>query len=479
MTRSVHAAVDLGASSGRVVVGQVTPTSLELHQAHRFPNRPVRLPDGLHWDVLGLFADVLEGLAAGRRGVGSPDSIAIDSWAVDYGLIAADGSLLGDPFHYRDSRTDGVVDRVHERMPHADLYPLNGLQFLTFNTCYQLAAAAGSAQLLGARTLLLIPDLLNLWLTGAVGAERTNASTTGLLDVQTREWSQVLCDVVGVPLGLLPALHNAGDVIGPLLSHVAESTGLAPSTLVTAVGSHDTASAVVGVPMAPERAAYISLGTWGLVGLELEKPVLTEQSRAANFTNELGVDGRVRYLRNVMGLWLLQASLRTWTAGTDELPALLAAAAALPAGGPVFNVDDARFMPPGDMPARIANALRESDIEPPRERAAMVRCIVDSLALALASAVQDATRLAHQPVDVVHVVGGGAQNDLLCQLTADACGVPVVAGPVEATALGNVLVQARTHGTLTGDVDALRDLVRRTQVLRRFEPRPAAVGGRR
>jgi len=380
--------------------------------------------------------------------------------------------MLGNPFHYRDSRTDGVSDQVHARMSHSDLYALNGLQLLPFNTCYQLAAAAGSEQLQLARTLLLIPDLLNHWLTGAVGAERTNASTTGLLDVQTHEWSTALCDVVGLQRALLPALHHAGDAVGGLLPHVLQATGLAPSTGVTAVGSHDTASAVVGVPMAPERAAYISLGTWGLVGLELEKPVLTEESRAANFTNELGVDGRVRYLRNVMGLWLIQESLRTWSAGAEELPALLAAAAALPAGGPVFDVDDARFLPPGDMPARIADAVRESDHEPPRGRAAAVRCIVDSLALALAAAVQDATRLAHQEVDVVHVVGGGANNDLLCQLTADACGLPVVAGPVEATAIGNVLVQARTSGTLVGDVDALRDLVRRTQPLQRFEPRP-------
>ena len=478
MTASVHAAVDLGASSGRVVVGTVTPTSLDLAEAHRFPNRSVRLPGGLHWDVTGLFADVLDGLSAARRGWGLPASVAVDSWAVDYGLLDADGALLGQPFHYRDGRTDGVPDQVHARVTHADLYAMNGLQLLPFNTCYQLAAAAGSVQLREARTLLLIPDLMNHWLTGAVAAELTNASTTGLLDVRSHQWSEALCEAAGVSTALLPALVSPGDVVGQLLPHVAEATGLPRATPVVAVGSHDTASAVVGVPMEPQRSAYVSLGTWGLVGLELEKPVLTDDSRSANFTNELGVDGRVRYLRNVMGLWLLQESLRVWQAAGDgqELSALLAAAASLPAGGPVFDVDDPRFLPPGDMPARVAAAVTERGHEPPRSPVAVVRCIVDSLALGLAAAVRDAARLAHADVDVVHVVGGGSQNELLCQLTADACGLPVVAGPVEATALGNVLVQARAHGTLRGDVDVLRELVRRTQPLRRYEPR--STGGR-
>ena len=454
MTR--HAAIDLGASSGRVVVAEVGPSQLSLTEVHRFSNGPVTLPDGLHWDVLGLYREAVDGL----RRAGPVHTIGIDSWAIDYGLVDGTG-LVGNPFHYRDGRTDSVIDKVHARLPFAELYALNGLQFLPFTTLYQLAA---EQRLQPGQTLLLIPDLLAFWLTGAVGAEVTNASTTGLLDVRTRFWSAAVLSALDLPAGLLPALRQPGDPIGPVRPEVGVTGD------VIAVGSHDTASAVVAVPMETERAAYISLGTWGLVGVELAEPVLSEASRDANFTNELGVDGRVRYLRNVMGLWLMQESMRAWGLRTDDLPRLLAAAAELPRQ-PVFDVDDPGLLPPGDMPARLAALIAESGERPPRDRPHLVRCILDSLAVALARTVHDAARLSGRVVEVVHVVGGGAQNTLLCQLIADACGLPVIAGPVEATALGNVLVQARAHGTLTGSLEDLRALVRATHVLRRFEPR--------
>jgi rhamnulokinase len=468
-----YAAVDLGASSGRVVIGAVEPGRLDVTEVHRFRNRPVRLPSGLHWDVLGLYGEVLDGLGAAARG-GRVDGLGVDTWAVDYGLLDATGALLGHPHSYRDERTAGIAEKVHAERSHADLYAVNGLQLLPFNTIYQLAAAAGSPTLRSAQTLLLLPDLLAHWLTGAVAAEVTNASTTGLLDVRARTWSPQLCELAGVRPALLPPLVEPGDDLGTLRPAVTAETGLGPSTRVTAVGSHDTASAVVGVPMSGDGAVYVSLGTWGLVGVELERPVLTEAGRAAGFTNELGVDGRVRYLRNVMGLWLLQECLRVWRAAglPADLPDLLAAAAQRPAGGPVFDVSDPRFLPPGDMPARIAAAVEEAGGAPPESQVAVVRCVVDSLALALAAAVHDAAGQSGRRAEVVHVVGGGALNTLLCRLTADAAGVPVVAGPVEATALGNVLVQARAAGVLTGDLESLRALVRDTQPLRRFEPRP-------
>jgi rhamnulokinase len=454
---SRHAAIDLGASSGRVVVADVGPDYLDLTEVRRFDNGPVCLPDGLHWDVVGLYREAVAGLTA----AGEVDTIGIDSWAVDYGLLD-EGGLLGNPFHYRDARTDAVIDKVHGIVPFAELYALNGLQFLPFNTVYQLCAD----QRLGvAETLLLIPDLMAYWLTGARGAEVTNASTTGLLDVTTRQWATQLLDALHLPTRLLPQLWHPGDEIGPLNP----STGLRGT--VVAVGSHDTASAVVAVPMATERAAYVSLGTWGLVGVELPAPVLTDASREANFTNELGVDGRVRYLRNVMGLWLLQESLREWGLAGTDLPALLSAAADVPPQ-PVFDVDDPRLLPPGDMPRRIGALIEESGTRAPRRRAHLVRCILDSLAAALAITVHEAARLSGRTVDVVHVVGGGAQNALLCQLLADACGLRVVAGPVEATAIGNVLVQARAYGTLSGTLEDLRSLVRKTHSLKRFEPRP-------
>jgi rhamnulokinase len=466
----VFVAVDLGASSGRVVAGRVGPSRLELREVHRFPNEPVRLPDGLHWDILRLYREILRGL--GAAAAEPVVSVGVDGWGVDYGLLDESGALLGNPYHYRDGRTAGVADKVHAQLPFEELYARTGVQLLPFNTVYQLAAAAGTAQLEGARTMLLLPDLLGYWLTGNAGAERTNASTTALLDVRTGDWSPEALAAAGVGRGLLPALRQPGEPIGPLRAEVAAETRLPGSVVVTAVGSHDTASAVVGVPAGGDRFAYVSCGTWGLVGVELDRPVLTDASRAANFTNEGGVDGRIRYLRNIMGLWLLQESLRSWErAGQPaDLAAVLEAAAGQSPGGPVVDPDDPDFLPPGDMPSRVQAACRRSGQPVPETQPQLVRCILDSLAAAFARAVADAARLSGRQVEVVHLVGGGARNRLLCQLTADACGLPVLAGPVEATALGNVLVQARTHGRLTGSLETLRSLVRQTQEVHRYEP---------
>ncbi|MGY1592118.1 rhamnulokinase family protein [Geodermatophilus sp. SYSU D00708] len=473
----VFAAVDLGASSGRVMAARVGPERLELTEAHRFPNRPVRLGGTLHWDVLGLYAGVLDGLRAagreaGRADGGHLDGVGIDSWAVDVGLLDADGALLGIPVHYRDARHATAVPAVHAAVPPEELYRVSGLQHLPFNTVFQLAAARDTAQLAAARTALLIPDLLAYWLTGAVGAEVTNASTTGLLDATTREWAGELVHRLGLDRGLLPPLRQPGERLGELTADVLAETGLAGPVPVTAVGSHDTASAVVGVPASSDRFAYVSCGTWSLVGVELEKPVLTEASRAAGFTNELGVDGTVRYLHNVMGLWLLQESQRTWAAAglPADLPDLLAAAAQVHGFPAVVDADDPRFLPPGDVPGRIAAACAETGQTPPQSQAETVRCILDSLALAYRRAVRKAVELSGRDVEVVHLVGGGARNALLCQLTADACGLPVVAGPVEAAALGNALVQARAAGVLHGGLAELRALLRATQEVRTYTP---------
>ncbi|MFJ2397821.1 rhamnulokinase family protein [Streptomyces sp. NPDC087843] len=462
------AAVDLGASSGRVMVGRVGPEALDLTEAHRFPNRPVRVPEGLRWDVLALYAGVLDGL----RAAGQVDSVGIDSWAVDYGLLDADGALLGNPVHYRDTRTEGVAEEVWATVPAAELYAATGLQYAPFNTLYQLTAARSTAQLAQAERLLLIPDLLAYWLTGEAGTELTNASTTQLIDPRTREWAYDLAGRLGIDLKLFAPLRRPGDPAGLLTPRVLEETGLTGPVPVTTVGSHDTASAVAAVPAVGERFAYICTGTWSLAGLELAAPVLTEASRAANFTNELGLDGTVRYLRNIMGLWLLQECLREWD--HPDLGELLRAAAEVPALRSVVDAGDAAFLAPGRMPARIADACRASGQPVPGSRAETTRCILDSLALAHHRAVAEAQELADHPVDVVHIVGGGARNELLCQLTADACGLPVVAGPAEAAALGNVLVQARAQG-LVGDRTSMRRLLARTQPLRRYEPRGDAA----
>ncbi|MGN9777586.1 rhamnulokinase [Micromonospora sp. H33] len=466
------AAVDLGASSGRVMLGRVGPDTLDLTEVERFDNVPVRAGGTLHWDILRIYQGVLDGLRAAGRHAGPVASIGVDSWGVDFGLLDADGRLLGNPVHYRDGRTDGVADKVTAEVPAAELYRITGVQFLPFNTIYQLAAAAGTAQLAAASTLLQIPDLIAYWMTGTVGAELTNASTTQLLNARTGEWATDLMRRVGLRPDLFPALRHPGDPIGDLLPDVARTTTLTGTVRVTSVGSHDTASAVVGVPARGENFAYVSCGTWSLVGVELSAPVLTEESRAANFSNEVGVDGTVRYLRNVMGLWLLQESMRAWRAAglPTDLDALLREAARVPAFTAVIDPDDPVFLPPGDMPTRIANACRTTGQPPPRTPAETVRCILESLALAYRSAVADAQRLSGREVDVIHIVGGGARNELLCQLTADACGLPAEAGPVEAGALGNVLVQGRALAATGADLAAMRSLLRTTQQIRRYEP---------
>ncbi|MDI6097116.1 rhamnulokinase family protein [Actinoplanes sp. NEAU-A12] len=452
----VFAAVDLGASSGRVVTGRLGGGELTLDVVHRFPNEPVRVgvtrnSEGtLHWDILSLYRGVVEGL----RKAGPVRSIGIDSWAVDYGLIDSSGALLGNPVHYRDARTDGIAGRVK------DLYEVCGLQTLPFNTVYQLLAARETPQYEVAARLLMIPDLLAYWLTGEIGAEYTNASTTGLLDVRTREWSSSLIDELGLRGDLLPPVRHPGSVIGTYRG-----------TPVIAVGSHDTASAVVAVPATGRDFAYISCGTWSLVGLELDRPVLSAASRAANFTNEGGVDSTIRYLRNVMGLWPLQECLREW--GSPDLPQLLEAAASEPGLAFVVDLDDPVFMPPGTGAGSTSmeGRLRKlAGLPADAGRATLVRCILDSLALAQRRAVRQARELAGRTVSVVHLVGGGARNELLCQLTADACGLPVLAGPVEATAIGNLLVQARAVGVVDGGLGALRALVRETQRIVRYEP---------
>lgn len=469
------AAVDLGATSGRVIVGHVDGAAgtLELDHVARFPNGPVRLASGLHWDVTGLYRDLSRGLADAFRREPGVASIGVDSWAVDYGLLRGE-RLLGEPFHYRDARNERAVDGVHAIVPFEELYRRNGLQFLPFNTVYQLAAERdGGDGCLGlADSLLLIPDLVGFQLTGAKVAERTNASTTGLLGVETGDWDHELIERLGLEASVLPRLVSPGDVLGGLRPEVAADLGAPSGVQVVAVGSHDTASAVVAVPMRAESAAYISCGTWGLVGVELEEPVTSDAAREANFTNEGGVDGRVRFLHNVMGLWLLSESVRWWERDGEriDLPSLLAEAAAVTREITVFDANDPRFMAPGDLPGRIAEWCAERGVVAPQSRAEFARSIVESLAEAFAGAVRDASILSGVDVETIHIVGGGALNELLCQRTADRSGIPVLAGPVEATAIGNVLVQARAAGFAAGDLESLRAIVARAFDPKRYLP---------
>ena len=444
---TTFAAVDLGASGGRVMRGVVEGERIELEAVHRFPNGPVERDGHLRWPFAELAAEVERGLAM----VPDAESIGIDTWAVDYGLLDDRGELLAEPVAYRDDRTAKVIDLVHSAVDPAELFSVNGLQHLPFNTIYQLAA---DPLLYRARHVVLLPDLLAYRLTGSLGTELTNASTTGLLDVRTLDWSPLLLDRLGIDPEVLPPIERPGTVRG--------RTGA--GTPVVVVGSHDTASAVAGVPATSDRFAYIASGTWSLVGLELPGPVLTDEARRANFTNEVGVEGRIRFLRNVGGLWLLQESMRTW--GRSDLDGLLRAAADVPAGGPTFDVDDSSFIPPGGMPDRIAAAAGRPEMNP----AEVTRCILDSLAAAYAHTIRQAVELTGRAVDVVHVVGGGSQNELLCRLTAEATGLPVLAGPAEATALGNLVVQAAAAGALPSSLDTVRALLADQLAIRRYEP---------
>lgn len=464
--------LDFGATSGRVILGEVGPDQLRTATHARFINRPVNVRGCLHWDVLSLWQGALDGLTSAIREVPTVSSVATDTWGVDYGLLR-DGHLLCNPRHYRDERTDAAIERVHSTSSQAEQYAVTGIQFMPINTIYQLATDAAEKRLELADTILLMPDLFTYWLSGARIAETTMASTTGLLDVHSRQWSGTLLDVAGVRRELLPELVTPGTLVGGLDVDVERHVRAESPIEAVAVGSHDTASAVTAIPMQPETAAFISCGTWGLAGVELDNPVVTEAARTGGFTNEVGVDGRILLMRNVMGLWILSEAVRQWERDGDtiSLPELIEAATAISETTPVVDVDDPRFLAPGNMPRRITEWCTERGIRPPSNHAEMARCIIESLAQAFADAVLNAGALGDVPVQTIHIVGGGSLNRLLCQRTADRAGIPVLAGPVEATALGSVLVQARSMGHISGSLDSLRDLVQRTHHPVTYSPR--------
>jgi len=455
-------AVDLGAESGRVVAGRFDGDRMALDEVHRFPNVPVRVAGTLHWDALRLFADLVDG----ARAAGAADAIGIDTWGVDFGLLDRAGRLLGNPVHHRDGRTAGMVAEALRLVPAEELYARTGAQLLEINSVYQLLAMrrAGDPQLEAADRLLMMPALLTAWLCGHAASELTDVSTTGCWDPAAGAWAAGVLDRLGIPTGILGEVVAPGTPLGPPLPEL----GLRAAQVV-ATASHDTASAVAAVPLQPGDA-YISSGTWSLVGLERPAPVTGPDALAANLTNELGVDGTVRLLRNVMGLWLVQECRRAWArAGhTWSYDDLIAMAEAAPPFGPLIDPDDGRFLRPGDLPAEIAAACGQPIADDPGR---VVRCALESLALRYRWTIDRLEAVTGTRVEVVHVVGGGARNRLLCRMTADATGRPVVAGPVEATAAGSALVQARALG-LVGSLAEARELVRRSFPPDRYEPRP-------
>jgi len=472
------AAVDLGAESGRVMLARFDGAALTLEECHRFPNVPVRVPARsgatLHWDILRLWGDIQHGLAAaGQRAGGPLAGLGVDTWGVDFGLLDASGRLLGNPVHYRDGRTAGMLDAAFQRVPRAEIFAQTGLQFMAINTLYQLLALVQeqSPVLETAQTLLTIPDLLNYWLTGAAVNEFSNATTTQCFNPRTGDWARDLLRQLGIPAGWFGPIVQPGTVLGPLRPELADTLGLG-AVPVIAPATHDTGSAVAAVPLQDRNALYLSSGTWSLMGVEVTEPVIDARTLALNFTNEGGVAGTYRLLKNIMGLWLVQECRRTWAAQGREYSyaELTHLAEQAEPFRSLVAVGDERFLAPGDMPARLQAFCRETGQPVPDTPGAVVRCALESLALEYRWVTERLAELTGQSLPVIHIIGGGSQNALLNQFTADATGRTVLAGPVEATALGNVLVQALAAGRISSIAEG-RALIRRSFPLQTFTPR--------
>jgi rhamnulokinase len=467
---AVYAAIDLGAESGRVLCGRLAGGRVELTEANRFPNRPVRLPDGLRWNLLSLFSAALDGLRAAAAEA-TLRSVGVDAWGVDYALLDERGRVLGLPFHYRDERTVGMVERAHARVSRDEMYRTTGIQTMPINTVFQLLAEEDGRSLAAASQIALVPGLLTSWLTGVVANEVTAASTTGLLDARSGRWADGLIERLGLPGRIFGELVEPGTLVGPLLPGL--ELGNVP---VRAVAGHDTASAFVAAPLRDRNAAVLSSGTWSLLGLEIDEPVLDEEARRFNLSNERGIDGTTRLLRNVMGLWLLQESRRSLEpGGAQAYEDLLRLAEAASDDSPLFDPDDEDLLRPGDMPKRIASACERAGQRAPASTGELVRSILVSLACKYRLVLEGLERVTGRSIETIHVIGGGARNAVLCQITADVLGRQVLAGPAEATALGNVLVQARAAGELSG-LEEMRAVAAASAQRATYEPRDDAAG---
>lgn len=479
-----YLALDLGAESGRGLLGRFDGDRLTLDEIHRFPNGPVRMLDTIYWDLPRLFDEMKTALRkVAAIDTSALDGVGIDTWGVDFGLIGRGETLLGNPVHYRDARTDGMLEAAFQRVPRERIYEITGLQFLQFNTLYQLLALrlANSPLFEVAETLLMMPDLFAWLLTGRRAGERTDASTTQLLDPKSGLWSDELCQGLDLPRAILPELIEPGTEIGLLRRSVADEVGISRLS-VLAPATHDTGSAVVAVPAVgnstggPPDWCYLSSGTWSLLGVEVPRPVINTETLRCNFTNEGGVAGTTRLLKNIMGLWLVQECRRTWARKGHEwsYEDLIVRAEAAKPFAALVDPDDTTFLAPGDMPARLAAFCTRSGQTPPSDEGGFVRCALESLALKYRWAIERLEAILGTTIRTIHVVGGGSRNALLCQFTADACARPVHAGPVEATAVGNVLMQAMGRGRISTLADARR-IVAGSFPVTVYEPREPAA----
>ena len=451
-----YIAVDLGASNGRVLLGKWDGERFELEELHRFENGPVNVLGHLYWDVFRLWSDIKTGLARyASRFSEPPAGVGVNTWGVDYALLDAKGNLLGNPFNYRDSRTDGMMDAVFEKVSKKEVFDRTGIQFMQLNTIFQLYSMVkeNHPHLEYAETLLMMPDLFHYWLSGIKAVEYTDASTSQLFDARERRWSTEILSKLGIPEKIFSATVQPGTVLGELRPEVVFDAGLKGTAPVIAPAGHDTGSAVAAIPGLDVKSAYLSSGTWSLMGLEIPDPVINDQVREFNITNEGGVSGTIRFLKNIGGLWLVQESRRQWQRdGKDyNWEQLLRLAEKAEPFKNLVDPDAADFMCPSDMPAAIRAYCRSTNQPEPADEGAVIRCCLESLALRYRAVLEMLETLTGRDIETIRIVGGGSQNTLLNQFTSDACKLPVVTGPVEATALGNIMIQA----IATGQIESL------------------------
>jgi rhamnulokinase len=472
-----YLALDLGAESGRGIVGRFDGRRIGLEEVYRFSQEPLRDRGTLRWDALAIAAHLRKALAAAAAKTGGRlASLAVDTWGVDYALLDRNDRLLGYPFHYRDSRTDGIMEKAFRRVSAREMYRAAGIQFMSLNTVFQLfsEALARSGALEAARTLLMIPDFFSLTLGGEKVCEYSEASTSGMLDARKRTWAAGMIRRLGIPTGLLPKLVEPGTVRGRLRRDVAEETGAPADLRIAATASHDTQSAIAAVPAEGEDWAYLSSGTWSLLGTEEDRPILTDAAREAQFTNEGGFEKKISFLTNLQGLWVVQQLRAAWTAKgrAPEYADLAKEAAKARPFGPLFRYDWAPLARPGKMPDKIVSFCRATGQKPPGSRGEFVRCALESLAIAYRQSVDRLGAVRGRPVRRLHIVGGGSRNDLLNQMAADACGMEVLAGPVEATALGSIVGQMIADREIRSVAEG-RAIIRSAVRPKSFEPRSA------
>ncbi|MBI5651192.1 MAG: rhamnulokinase [Chloroflexi bacterium] len=467
-------ALDLGAESGRAILGRFDGARITLEEIHRFANEGVRVNDSLHWDTARLWSEIKHALACAPRDVAS---IGLDTWGVDFGLLDQNDQLIDAPFHYRDARTDGMMDAALRVTSREEIFEQTGIQFMPINTLYQLLAMrrANAPALASAQTFLMMPDLFNFWLTGRKASEFTIASTSQCYDPRAHRWATPLLERLEIPTRIFPDIIPPATILGSLAPSVADETGLRDARVI-APACHDTAAAVAAVPVSQDDFVYLSSGTWSLMGVETRAPIITPASLANNFTNEGGVAGTFRFLKNIMGLWLIQECRRAWaragqTFSYDDLTQLAAIAPRFVA---LIDPDDTRFLHPADMPAQIQAYCADTRQTIPQTHGEIARCIFEGLALKYRWTLERIEEMTGQHANAIHIVGGGAQNKMLCQFTADATARPVIAGPIEATASGNVLMQALALGHLGSIADA-RQVVRASFPLATYEPRETPV----